>query len=258
MFVDSKLYRKFTKHTHEISCVAISSHPYHLAIGSLRGGVQFVAKKKTTITLLQSFSIASVRFSQDNSLLAVASLDGHVGVWQTSNLLNGSAKADWHDAFEDISGTFSRYYYYYYNSELISTTPTFSTTGTRVTDIVFSPSNTFLAISCWSGSVYLYHAKRSYQRLCILYRDRVSDPPHAIMMTSSSKDVDNTTTTTSLPSLDDTGSLRGGTYVLFSKHERRMYVSFDDRLVRYDRCRDTNRFREHVLVPSSTSSIRGT
>ena len=233
MFVDSKLYRKFTKHTHEISCVAISSHPYHLAIGSLRGGVQFVAKKKTTITLLQSFSIASVRFSQDNSLLAVASLDGHVGVWQTSNLLNGSAKADWHDALEDTSGT-------------------------RVTDIVFSPSNTFLAISCWSGSVYLYHAKRSYQRLCILYRDRVSDPPHAIMMTSSSKDFDYTTTTTSLPSLDDTGSLRGGTYVLFSKHERRMYVSFDDRLVRYDRCRDTNRFREHVLVPSSTSSIRGT
>ena len=102
-------------------------------------------------------------------------------------------------------------------------------------------------ISCWSGSVYLYHAKRSYQRLCILYRDRVSDPPHAIMMTSSSKDFDYTTTT--MPSLDDFFHFVVVLYVLFLKlHERRMYVSFDDRLVRYDRCRDTNRFREHVLA----------
>ena len=194
MFLDGKLCRKFTKHTHEISCVAISSHPYHLAIGSLRGGVQFLVKKRPTITLLQSFSIASVKFSYDDSLLAVASLDGHVGVWQTSKLVSGSARAEWHDTLDDTSGT-------------------------RVTDIVFSPSNTFLAIACWSGSVYLYHAKRSYQRLCILYRDRVSDPPHAIMMTSSSSSSSsdykssnsNGNTTTSLPTLDATGSLRGGT-----------------------------------------------
>ena len=48
-----------------------------------------------------------------------------------------------------------------------------------------------------------------------------------------------------------------GTYVLFSKHERQMFVSFDDRLIRYDRCRGTNRFRKHIIIPSSTSSIRG-
>jgi WD40 repeat protein len=234
-FVESKLYRKLSNHTHVISCVAISSEPYHLAIGSLRGGVQFVSndKKKPTITLLQSFSIANVRFSHDDALLAVASLDGHVGVWRTLNLLNGSARAEWHDALEDKSGT-------------------------RVTDISFSPSSTFLAIACWSGSVYLYHVKRSYQRLCILYRDRVSDPVHAIVSTTLlSSSLLSNSTSTSLPSLDSTGSLRGGTYVLFSKNERQIFISFDDRIVRYDRCRGIDRFRRHVLVSSSSTSIRG-
>lgn len=180
--MDLKLSRKISNHTHIISCIAVSSEPHHLAIGSLRGGVQFISKDKPTITLLQSFSIASVRFSLDDSFLAVASLDGHVGVWKTSSLLNGSARAEWHAALEDRSGT-------------------------RVTDICFSPSSTYLAISCWSGSVYLYNAKRSYQKICVLYRDRGSDPIHAIISSHCSK---KKVVSTSLPSLDSSGSLRGG------------------------------------------------
>lgn len=77
------------------------------------------------VCILQDFAIVESALSADGSLLAVAAMDGHLGIWRMEDLLAGSRDAAWHGLVE----------------------------GDRVTSLAFSRCGRQLAAACWDGSV---------------------------------------------------------------------------------------------------------
>eukprot|EP00940_MAST-03C_sp_MAST-3C-sp2_P000253 g253.t1 len=196
--------------------------------------------------LLQSFNIARVEFSSDATLLSVASLDGHVGVWATAALTGGNQQSMWHTTLPDKSGT-------------------------RVTDMKFSPRSDALAVACWAGSVHVFERTRrdAWTRTCTLLSHR-SDPAHAIAPTPNRSRIDRDNdededededdvdtlppptpkTTTLLPQTDAKGVLCAGTFVVWSPDGTDLVVSHGDRvdaLARYSRCGTLRRWRRRWI-----------
>ena len=79
------------------------------------------------ITLLRSYPICTLAYSTDGKYLAVAAVDGHLGVWHAPDLhtTGGAASAVWHGVL----------------------------TGGRVTGMAFQPGSAALAIGCWDKNV---------------------------------------------------------------------------------------------------------